>query len=231
VIIYDYSHTGLSQISFSVPVPECLNDAVFLGGVFDFPSDGSPESGVTVYLGDCLTGHSVNIGRLLFAAGVDSCCPIGVLPHPASLSGNIEALDCDSNLVDVTGWISTVMPRGFEGCGAPTMPSDPIPPDGAENLPLNVTLGWDSEPTAGTGLGVFFANVHFGTSPDSPIYLWNIDPPQTVGPLEPNTVYYWKVDSIVTAFGSTEGPVWSFTTGPNVPVENTTWGAIKALYK
>ena len=52
-----------------------------------------------------------------------------------------------------------------------------------------------------------------------------------VGPLEPNTTFYWKVHSIAGDFGDTFGPVWSFTTTNGVAAETSTWGRIKALHK
>jgi hypothetical protein len=231
VFVLNYSRIALSQIDFAISPPACLENATLLGEIYHIPYVGSAETGVSVRFDGCNSNWLIPIATLNYlTTGVDSCCPVRLIAHPSSASGRVEALDCDSNVVYVDNPLITVMPPGFTGCGAPTVPSRPAPPDGVDKQPLEVTLDWDSEPTAGTGLCVFFCNVHFGTSPDSPIYLWNIDPPQQVGPLEPNTTYYWKVVSIVT-YGQTAGPLWTFKTGPAVPVHMTTWGKIKALYR
>jgi hypothetical protein len=52
------------------------------------------------------------------------------------------------------------------------------------------------------------------------------------GSLFPTTTYYWKVSAWhLGPGGTTTTPVWSFTTEDAVPVKQSTWGAIKALYR
>ncbi len=106
----------------------------------------------------------------------------------------------------------------------PYEPSNPIPPDGATNISIEVTLNWvcgDPDP----GDKVTF-DVYFGTT----------TPPQKVasnvteynpGILDFNTTYYWQIVAWDNYGASTEGPVWSFTTIPAFidveivgPVEN-----------
>jgi hypothetical protein len=222
--------SGLNAVWFAAPPPDCLTGMTLINEYSPFLKIGSVTTGVSVAFGMCCTYPVCAMTLLFVSSGIDSCCPYKIFPHPMASTGTVEGVDCANQIVTIHGETHTVRPPGQTGCGSPTKPSNPWPPDGAVDQPDQVTLDWDSEPTAGTGCGVFFANVHFGTSEDPPIRYWNIDPPQEAGPLEPNTTYYWKVVSIVTSYGSTVGPLWHFTTGSFTPVKSTTWGAIKALY-
>ncbi len=230
VFVVARSWFGLRGIEFAAPPPECAQVLV-LGESPRFPATGSIESGISIDFGQCLTGMIDVMSITFFTTGIDTCCPWGIVQHPGSLSGDVEGFDCDSSRVYVRGRMNTLRPRGRTDCGYPTVPKNPFPPDGATDQPLFVTLDWESQPTAGTNLGVFFCNVEFGTVPDPPIELWNIGPPQGVGPLLPDTTYYWRVTAIVTDYGSTTGPLWHFRTGGLVAVHKSTWGAIKALYR
>jgi hypothetical protein len=229
-VVVEYA-TGLTHVEFSAPPPECMGSVTLVTTNYYFPYVGDIETGVSLSLGDCLTGTITLASMWFVGASVDSCCPYDILPHISAVTGEIEGLDCTGNTVIIESSIHTLRPVGMMGCGAPTVPSNPIPPDGAVNQPLTVMLDWESEPTAGTNMGVFFANVYFGTDPDPSVELWNLNPPQQVGPLTPHTTYYWKVKSIVTDYGWTMGPLWTFSTGAGVPVKQTTWGAIKSLYR
>jgi hypothetical protein len=144
---------------------------------------------------------------------------------------DVEGLDCNGNYVILDRENVTLCPPGFSGCGAPTVPSNPSPPSGASNVSLSPQLSWESEPSAGTGLGVFEMELYFGTSPNPPIVDYYAYPPHPVGPLSPGTTYYWKIFSLVSDYGYSEGPVWTFTTGGAVATRTTTWGSIKALYR
>ncbi len=224
------SWSGLQAVEFTAPPPDC-GGIVFLGQSAVFAATvGSAETGVSIAFGGCRSSRFPILILNYYTTAVDSCCPMDIVAHPNSLSGEVEGVDCQSNRVMIEGRMNTLKPPGITGCGHPTIPKNPMPPDGAVNLPLSVTLDWDSKPTAGTGLGVFFANVQFGSTPNPPITIWNDLPPQQVGPLTPNTTYYWRVTAIVTDYGSTTGPWWTFTTGAGVPVSASTWGAIKSMY-
>ena len=119
---------------------------------------------------------------------------------------------------------------------------NPDPPDGATDILLNVTLGWQPWEEADE------QHVYFGTDyqavldadEDSPEYKdtlgWRENSYEP-GPLKSCTTYYWRIDTCVLVVEQVEipvvdgppiiieeeyedcdtGPVWSFTTGPAEP--------------
>jgi hypothetical protein len=106
-----------------------------------------------------------------------------------------------------------------------TQPPDPAgnpgPTDGAVDVAVNADLSW----TAG-----YYAdshNVYFGTNPTPGAgeFMGNqgstsFDP----GSLAYDTTYYWSIEEVNTV-GTTQGPVWSFTTvSPGGPVDNDAGG-------
>ena len=112
-------------------------------------------------------------------------------------------------------------------------PSHPSPADGATRVPTNTRLRWVSSiaPLARCTLGTFQHDVFFGTTPLPPLvhpmYEGNTYDP---GPLSPYTTYYWRV-AAGSDGGYASGPVWSFTTGPAVAAEPTSWSTVKALFR
>jgi hypothetical protein len=92
--------------------------------------------------------------------------------------------------------------------GPPDEALDPNPVDSATGIALDADLSW----TAGSGATSH--DVYFGTdsTPDSGEFKGNqsgvtYEP----GTLSANTTYYWRIDE-VNQYGTTTGPVWSFTT-------------------
>jgi len=87
--------------------------------------------------------------------------------------------------------------------------SDPDPADGAEFVDLDATFNWKA------GYGAKLHHVYVGTSFDGVNDAVG-GPPQgtttfTPAQLEPEKVYYWRVDEF-DAFETYKGDVWSFTT-------------------
>ncbi len=93
----------------------------------------------------------------------------------------------------------------------------PSPPDGAQLVRSDRDLAWEK------GLATVFHQVYFGESFDQvndapiltgwPTVLATHDP----GPLKPDTTYFWRVDTFDGAQWY-KGPVWSFTTVPEVAI-------------
>ncbi len=92
---------------------------------------------------------------------------------------------------------------------APTVPSDPDPADGAQNVSSSPLLSWESNDPNGDPV-VF--DLYFGTAQDPPLYVENLSENhfQQSG-LAPETQYYWKITASDGVLSS-EGPVWSFRT-------------------
>ena len=225
--------TPIKTVSFSIETPACLNGAV-VAFSSPFAASGSAQTGIELDLGSCQS-TAMTLGTVLIVANtpISTCCAVVVRPHSSSPSGRPEGKDCANETVLLSGWGATVHYVENVCEGAPTTPYAPIPADGATVDPDGVILDWDSAPTTGTGLGEFAMMVIGGTDPlhlDSwmdPYPVYSFDP----GPLSPGTTYYWRVNSIVTDFGSTLGPIWSFTTSGVTPTRQSTWGSIKALYR
>jgi hypothetical protein len=87
--------------------------------------------------------------------------------------------------------------------------SAPAPADAAVEQAVTTTLAWTE------GSGTVRADVFFGTNsnPGASEYQGWFSNRTTFDPgiLQPNTTYYWRVDSLNTS-GTTTGPVWSFST-------------------
>ena len=99
----------------------------------------------------------------------------------------------------------------------PNIPSNPNPPDGADNQPINIILSWTGGDPDGDDVTY---DVYFGTEADPPLVSSrqpnaNYDP----GILNYETPYYWKIVAWDQLDASTQGPVWSFNTGLTPPSE------------
>lgn len=87
----------------------------------------------------------------------------------------------------------------------PSAPASPLPGNGTTNASLDSDLKW----TAG---GATTYDVYFGTSSTPTLYASGVTSSSLVLPrLARTTTYYWRVVA-KNAYGSTTGPVWSFTT-------------------
>jgi len=97
----------------------------------------------------------------------------------------------------------------------PNKPSNPHPPNGATNVPINTSLSWSCSDPDGDALKY---DIYLGTSIPPPLV--KSDHTSTIYDpiLEYNTTYYWKVVA-KDGYAETEGDIWSFTTAL-VSVEN-----------
>lgn len=226
----------LRSVWFALPASECMT-LLSITTSSPYNVEGSIETGVTIDFGQCLDPPFIAMTvSVVFWMPSDTCCAWVFEPHADEASLRVKGTDCNGDTVLVEpegGTFNYSWESPIAGCGAPSVPKYPFPPDGAVDQPLDVTLDWFTQTTAGTNLGVFMANIYFGATPTPPVHIWNVDAwlPQTVGPLEPSTTYYWKVRSIATDFGWVDGPMWSFTTSDGVAAEAKTWSQIKAMMK
>ncbi len=118
----------------------------------------------------------------------------------------IDDVKDDGTVVTGDTWSFSTPPRGAY---------NPSPPDGMINAATDVTLSW----AASWNPAMY--RVHFGTDADA-IANAVAAPLQTTvgfdpGPLQPKTTYYWRVDVVYT-MGLEKGPVWSFSTMPDIPL-------------
>lgn len=232
VEIYATGLSVLNTVHFALGIPQCdgltLTDVSFGSNLYI----GDIETGVTVAFVGC-ENLPYLVATLTFqSTGISECCYVDVLPANDSESGGVEGWDCNSDLQPVTGVRGVIAPAGSGAlCAAPTPPSNPSPPDGAVDVSIMPALSWESElPLPAGACNSLLFSVYLGKTQTPPLQVFETVPPWTAGPLEPNTTYYWWVRASMGC-ASTDGPLWSFTTGAPVGIEASTWGRIKALYQ
>jgi len=96
---------------------------------------------------------------------------------------------------------------------APTVPENPVPYDGARKIWIEPMLLWESQKAASF-------DVYIGKSATDLVLIGSTDEIGYELPkLDLGTTYFWKIIA-KNAYGETEGPVWSFTTGdvPTKPI-------------
>jgi len=147
--------------------------------------------------------------------------------NPAQISIHIQAQAGEFWLDYAQFYVGEYIPTVFK---PRTTAAEPIPANGATDVPNDATLAWEP------GVYAVVHDVYFGASFDdvnnasrsNPMGVLvsqgqpatAFDPP---GLLDFNRTYYWRVDEVNAAPDSTifKGDVWSFTVEPYVyPVEN-----------
>jgi hypothetical protein len=97
----------------------------------------------------------------------------------------------------------------------------PAPANGEPCTDQDLTLTWKP------GLNGITHDVYFGAdqtavaegtadTPKGKVVL----PSYATGPLQPGTTYYWRIDEVNAVGGKVEGPVWTFTTLPVIPISD-----------
>jgi hypothetical protein len=220
---------GATGVQFSAPLPNCWTGATYLSD--DVPAPfyhiGNSQTGIAIAFGSCVVSPIHVLTMQVFTASPDfpgGCCMYNIQPDMYATPPGIYYTDCADppNLLTATGGGVYVTPPVF---------SNPSPANDAHDQALDVDLEWNVT-LCSCGLGAVFYNIYFGTDPDPPLYSqYNGSTFCDPGILQPATTYYWKVLVIDTDTGSTMGPVWSFTTEGAIPVERSTWGRIKNLFR
>ena len=94
----------------------------------------------------------------------------------------------------------------------PNEPSNPSPEDLASNVSINTSLCWiGGDPDAGD---IVTYDVYFSTvTPPTNVVIGQAETTYDPGVLAYETTYYWKIIAHDDHGDSTEGSIWSFTTG------------------
>ena len=97
----------------------------------------------------------------------------------------------------------------FEWFSPPGIASNPSPENGDSSVVRNVTLEWTP------GNGATSSDVYLGVT-NPPPFITNVSTNYFHSQLlDANTTYYWRIDS-KNQYYTTEGNVWSFTTGTSI---------------
>lgn len=225
---------GASATQFAIEMPPCAHYVITSWSVGGMLGIGDPVSGIFIAFG-CTVGDVAVLELTLTRVGepTDDCCRARIVAHPDAITGEPEIVDCSfENVVPAEGgclWLN-----GFDRtCAITQAPSDPSPPDGATDVPLDVVLNaqvytpdFCCPPLFGD-----WVNVYLGTDADPPLVGLQAGVPFDPESLSPGTKYYWKLVYHNTQAPSVSSPVWSFTTTNATPARTSTWGAVKALYR
>jgi hypothetical protein len=225
------SYTVTATLNLSAPAKSLQMSApATCGGsgiMWNYAVSGDPNTVLTVDFGGCISGSVV-----LYTAqfDVNGCCPAllhGPIPVGPSEDTPPVLIGCDDT------------PRFLIPPCSANSPSLLSPANGATTsvAPL---LSWDyaygNYCEGGIGLSVF--TIEYGTdSSNLDQEAEALDNHQWMLPsLVPETQYYWRVKvqdefGVYTGTMTNYSEVRSFTTDSAVPVESSTWGAVKALYQ
>lgn len=219
----DYAVAELSSVRFMAPELG-WGGLVFVDYIPVFPSTvvSLPNGPISVDFGGC---HGVPIHvltvKVLAASAPPDCYYIWV--------DAVDAQGCDGNPVGMIGGTSRI--TLVDSICQYVAPGTPYPPDGATNVPTDVTFSWSESPGPNYCANVDWYSVALGATPTPEVVYFSgdtfYDPPYR---LQANTTYYWQVSVSGNGPGASS-PVWSFSTAGPVSVEKTTWGKIKALYR
>jgi hypothetical protein len=169
----------------------------------------SAVSGLTWNAGSGATSHNVYFGlsnppTLVQADQVGSTYDPGAMQYQTIYFWRIDEVNGTGTTTgDVWSFTTEAGPPG---------PANYInPADESINVSVAPTLTWDAGATATAH------NIYFGVSNPPLLAKENqtgtsYDP----GTLENQKKYYWSIEEI-NGFGTTQGPVWSFTTEPPAP--------------
>ncbi len=106
--------------------------------------------------------------------------------------------------------VSTTAPLTVNACSHPAMPSNPNPADDAVDVVVNTTLQWSPAADADEYW------IYFGTNDAPPLVAIRPGTSWPPPPLLHGQRYHWQVVA-VNDFGTSAGPVWTFTTAARTP--------------
>ena len=99
----------------------------------------------------------------------------------------------------------------------PESPSFPFPENGAIDQSIETNISWTCTDPEGDPLTY---DIYFGTETTPPqVATGQTETTYDQGTMEHFTQYFWKIVAHDNHGNTTEGPVWSFTTGDNQPPE------------
>lgn len=212
---------ALSSVSFRADIRERL---LWIGDINVFAqTTGTSTGGVSISFDACLTPptHVLTMQFLGLPFSEYECAFMFI--------DDAAGIDCEGEPVSIASGATRIV----HGRCEISVPSSPSPADQAQNVPLDVVLGWTGEGAETCALGeILYYSLYFGTTPDPPlVFQQTAWPGMDPGDLQPGTEYYWRVAASQYGYDSKFGPLWSFRTAGPLAIQSTTWGRIKALYR
>jgi Glycosyl hydrolase catalytic core len=132
-----------------------------------------------------------------------------LLGRTTATGGAIPLYLGESGITGAAAW-SGVRLREVVASTLPGTASNPNPGNGATGVSRNPTLTWTA------GANATSHRVSFGTTNPPPVQTTQTATSFTPTTLSPSTTYFWRIDEI-NASGTTNGPIWSFTTAALPP--------------
>ena len=212
----DYLHEEYLAHRYAVnpdPTSESLIDSTFLTLGWG-PGDGATSH--RVYLSTNEADVAAGAEEALVATTTEATQLIGVFgkPLPGGLAPDstyywrVDEVAEDSTVTTGSVWSFRVPPATAYA---------PVPADGDTFVVPGQELRWEP------GLGALLHTVYLGTDADIIAEAAGGIPTGTTShapeALEPDTTYYWRVDEL-TIGGNIPGPIWSFTTIGDIPIED-----------
>jgi hypothetical protein len=231
--LYPWGPYGATGVDFRISPTDLAITILDFEPAANYLVVPGPEPGdIAMAFGECKTEPFL-VGTLHCRVDAPVVCA-GIKIQPSSRSNGYLPVFTDCNFAEIP--VSTAMGLiSSEEGGCPYTPPPILlsPPDGAVNVSLTPSFDW----TIAEGellvcwllpLGYSAWYFDFGTNPDPPFKCYETI---CLPVLQPETTYYWRIR--LNDFGVwATSPVFSFTTtATTTPVEETTWGRVKALFR
>ena len=185
--------------------PEDVSDDFWLAGDYHLKSQvgrwtperiledpNDPNSEAEVWVIDSVTSPCIDAGNPSSPVCYEPCTNGGIM-NMGAYGGTLQASMSPSDVND--------------SCLA----YNPNPEDGATETGLDIILSWNSDNATSY-------EIYFGTCEHPPFIQKQSENQFDPGIVDPNTLYYWRVDAIAENCDRTVGDIWSFRTEDS-PVE------------
>ncbi|MCI0452626.1 MAG: hypothetical protein L0Z51_09610, partial [Candidatus Latescibacteria bacterium] len=165
--------SGLAAAQFELSMPTSSSYAITNWSTISGLSKGDPETGVQVAFGRCTWGDFVMAQLDLMRVGdpPTDCYALRFEPHPESLTGRPEFVDCAGQFVAATAAYCLWLAGDNTECAVTAAPSDPSPSDGATDVGLDAVMNATVHSPDFCCPALLFGSwvtMYFGTEPDPP---------------------------------------------------------------
>jgi len=115
IVLADIPDVGAMACQFSAPKPACF-DATYLTDSTVFPVTlGDSQTGVSIGFGQCLQVPIHVLTITYFGSGLTGeCCYYWVYPHPGGVSGQVELVNCNQDLMFGDGGAAIINPNASD---------------------------------------------------------------------------------------------------------------------